>query len=267
MRLDNEIALYQFAQGVSSDAALLDQFSQLDTAKQRKRFVHFYCRICEYKFVDSEIEQALADCSLDATDVLYRYLNLHRLTTGSNVIYIPHSANPPGGTLDKAYRLLLHLFKIAYQRRFAVEKEDPANWRYWDLANPEIVQDIRTSHQALMEDIYNNPSFRSEFACLAKLWYEQYVLTWDEPLEPESAPEPQTKFDFVTYDEMVEESNQGSTVTKSFNAIGTIGHSVTKGLAVRYGLDIDKARILMFDVIDRYLRETYNTEFFGLVIG
>lgn len=159
LSLDEEIALYQFGQGIHSEADLLNQFSQFDKRKQQSRFVYFYCQVCDYEFVDADIEQALTDCSLATTDALYKYLNLSRLTSGStNAICTPHSANPPGGTLDKAYAVLLSLFKIHHQRLFALEKSNPTNWQYRDLSNPEVVQTIRTTHQTLVEEVYINPS-------------------------------------------------------------------------------------------------------------
>lgn len=262
MSLEDEIVMYQFAQGVRSLADLRNHFSQLDESKKKKRFVHFYCQVCEGEFVDADIEQALTDCSLETTDAIYRYLNLHRLAGGSKrILCIPHTANPPEGSLDKAYTVLLCLFKIDYQRCFSIGKTNPADWQYRDLSSTEIVQEIRSGHQALIDEVYTNPSFRSEFVSLAKLWHEQNTLDQAMFQEPEPVSERQTKFDFITYDELVTESNKlvGNRLSSSF---GILCHSVEKGLAVRYGLALEKARKLVFDVIERHLHETYHSDLF-----
>ncbi|WP_420148966.1 DUF5958 family protein [Spirosoma sp.] len=267
MNFEDEIVLYQFAQGVYPMTDLRDQFSLLSAEKQRKRFVHFYCKVYEYAFTDADIDKALADCSLDATDAVYDYLNLRRLVKGpKNVVCIPHSASPPEGRLDKVYGVLLNLFKINYQRQYALGKTNPTDWQYRDLSNPEIVQEIGSSHQTLLDEVYTNPSYRSEFASMAKLWYEQDRLSQSRYQEPEPAPERQTTFDFITYDELINESNKlfegNSDEMKLSNAFGMLRQSVEKGLAKRYGLPIEKARKLLFDVMERHLRETYNVDLF-----
>lgn len=261
MRLENEITLYQFAQSVRPIADLQDRFRQLDSGKQRKRFVHFYCRVHDYEFEEADIEQALADCGLDTSDALYEYLNLHQLATGStNVVCIPYTANPPGGTLDKAYTVLLHLYKTGYYRRFVFEKTDPADWTYQDLSDHAFVRELLTSHQALVEKIYENPSYRSEFASLAKLWYAEHLLAEEADHREQEPPETQTNFDFVTYDELVTE--KALATNKSWDAIGLLSNSVAKSLSIQYGLDLDKARNVMFAVIDKHAWETYHTELF-----
>ncbi len=260
MSLEEEIVLNQFGQGVRSVANLLDQFIQLEEAQQRKQFVDLYCQVWEFKLVDADVEQALADCSLKATDLIYAYLNLHRLTTGlKNVICIPHSANPPEGRLDKAYQLLLYLFKTDYQRRFALEKGNSTNWWYWDLSDSEISQGILTRHRELVDEIYNTPGFWSEFAVIAKRWYDDELLTQTQFQEP--APGSQTHFNFLTYDEVVTESVMLFD-DKDSRAIGLLRHSLAKALSVRYRLAAEQVNRLIVDVIERHLQETYNTGLF-----
>lgn len=261
MHLEDERTLYQFAQGIQPLADLRGRFSQLDTGKQRKRFVYFYGRVRDYEFEEADIEQALADCGLNTSDALYEYLNLHQLATGStNVVCIPHTANPPGGTLDKAYTVLQHLYKTGYYRRFVSEKTDPADWMYQDLSDHAFVRELLTSHQALLDKIYENPRFRSEFVCLAKLWYAEHLLAEKADHREQKPPETQTNFHFVTYDELVTE--KALATNKSWDAIGLLVNSVAKGLSIQYGLDLDKARNVMFAVIDKHAQETYYTELF-----
>lgn len=255
MNLEEEIIINQFGQGVRSVADLLDEFTQLDEDQRRSRFVHFYCQVCDFRLADSDIEQALADCSLKVTDPTYDYLKLHRLKTGlKGIIWIPDTGNPPEGGLGKPYELLLRLFKKDFQRRFELEKENPSKWWYWDLSNQEISQGILTSHQKRVEEVYNNPSFRSEFACLAKLWHKNAIENQASYKEP--SPEQQTHFTFVTYDQMI--ANHLHFGNKYFPAIWLIRNAVENALSKRYQLDTDLARRLTQDVIERHLKETFN---------
>ena len=258
MSLEEEIALYQFGQGVRSADDLLSRFIHLSENQQRSQFINLYCQVSDSALVDSDIEQALADCSLEASDAMYAYLNLDHFKTGSKrVVYIPHTENPPDGKLEKAYEVILYLFKAAYQRRYALEKENPTKWWYWDLSNDEVAQGILTRHQALVDEVYNTPSFRSEFTSLAKLWYENKLR--DQTRFKEPASERQTHFGFLTYDEMVTESVDHD---KHERAIWLLGRALEKAFSRRYQLDTDQARRLTFDVIERHLRETYQTGLF-----
>jgi len=41
----------------------------------------------------------------------------------------------PENELNKTFTLFLSLFKIAYQRRYQEEKNNPDKWWYWDLSD------------------------------------------------------------------------------------------------------------------------------------
>ena len=258
MSLEEEITINQFGQGVHSVADLLDQFTQADEHQRRARFFDLYCHVWELNLVDSDIEQALADCSVTAADATCDYLNLHRLRAGSkSMLWIPDTGNPPDGTLEKPYQLLLHLFRADYQRRFALEKENPTTWWYWDLSDTKIAQSILTRHRELVDEVYAIPSFRSEFVSLAKLLHEH--MGFPQARFPKPAPEHQNQFNFLTYDEMITEFVQGS---KYIRAIALLRHSLEKALSIRYRLTTDEARRLTLDVINRHSQEIYNTDFF-----
>ncbi len=256
MSLEEDIALNQFGQGVQSVAQVLDQFSQLNEEQKRKLFIQLYCEVSAAELVEADVEQALADCSLKTTDPIYSYLKLHRLTTGlKGVVWIPETANPPEGKLDKSYQVLLYLFKTDYQRRFALEKENPTSWRYWDLSNPEIIQSILTTHRELVEQVYNVATFRSEFACLAKRWYEDLYLSQYQAQEPE--PEPQIHSTFQTYDEVLNASVFTDQIARS---LGLVRQALANALSIRYKLNAEQVNRLIVDVTMRHLQETYHID-------
>ena len=261
MSIEEEIAINQFGQGVRSVADLLDQFIELDENQRKIWFFDLYCHVGRIALTDSDIEQALADCSLTATDATYDFLNLNRLKAVFKSILRIHNildtGNLPDGSLEKAYQLLLYLFKKDYQRRFALEKENPATWWCWDLSNSEITQGILTRHQALIDEVYTTPGFRSEFVSVAKLLHEHTGLPETRPPKPTSAH--RNQFNFLTYDEMMTEFVQGS---KHSRAIALLRNSLEKALSIRYRLNADQARRLTMAVIERHLQETYNTGLF-----
>ena len=163
----------------------------------------------------------------------------------------------PKGDYELAYKFLLFLFKAAYQRRSVLG--NPANWRYWNLSSPNVIQDIRTRHQEALEQVYANSSFRSEFACIAKLWHERRTLQQAKRQEP--APEPDNHFTFLSYDEMLTESIKTFT-DKQMQGVRLLSHSLEKALSLQYGFDADEVRRVIDDVVERHLRETYDTDLF-----
>lgn len=252
MSLDEEITLYQFAQGVQAEASLLDRFSQLKYDKKAGWFLDVSSQVRALKPIDADRQQAMTDSGLTDTDVDNVFPKANRLKIAIYTI-MQH----PEGDYAHAYKLLLYLFKAAYQRR--VTSGNPARWRYVDLSSPDVVENIRTRHQHALEDVYANPGFRSEFASIAKLRHERYTLWKAEPQEP--TPEPQTHFTFLSYDEMITESIKAFT-DKQMRGIYILSHSLEKALSAQYGFDADEARRVIDEVVERHWRETYDTDLF-----
>ncbi|GAB3767469.1 hypothetical protein GCM10028818_00320 [Spirosoma horti] len=256
MKLEEEIAINQFGQGALSEADLLDAFAQLDASQQRKQFVQLYFYVSSQNLAASDIDQARAACSLTAEDPVNSYLNLEYLKIGSRgVIYTPHSAEPPEGDLVKPYKVMLYVFKANYQQRYATEKDSSATWRYRDFSKSETVQDILDTHQRLAEEIYANTSFRTEFKTMAKLWHKRHELM--QALRQEAPAEPQTRFDFVRYDQ-IEHNPTWKAANQCMQSCALLRSSVDKALFRQYGLDIDDIRRLTLNVIDRHMQETYS---------
>lgn len=260
MSLEEEILINQFGQGVRSSVDVIDQFTQLDNAQQRHRFVFLYCELGESTWSESDVRQALADCSLENPEVMYNYLNFGRLTASTKrSILIPHTSNPPNGRLDRAYEVLLALFKIGYQRRFALENSNSNAWQYRNLSDPEVVKSIMDQHRSLVEQVYANSGYRSEFACLAKSWRDDKLSRQQQASEPTDAP--QTHFDFMTYDEMVT-NLLAQFDNKNARGLSMLRHSLAQALVKQYGLSPSQANRLVFDVIERHLLDTYNMTLF-----
>lgn len=259
MSLEDEILINQFGQGVRSSADVLDQFNQLDTDGQRHHFFSLYCELARSTWSESDTRQALTDCSLVDPEAMYAYLHLYRLTGDPRRrILVPDSSNPLNDQLDRAYEVLLGLFKIGYQRRFALEKNNSSAWQYWDLSGPEVVQRIMDQHQDLVRHVYMDPSYRSEFVCLAKSWRDDKLARQQQALE--AADKPHNSFNFMTYDQMVEEFiTQFS--EKSAHALRHLRHSLAQALIKQYKLSQSQGDQVVTDVIGRHLLDTYNMTF------
>jgi hypothetical protein len=257
MSLEEEIAINQFGQGALSEADMLNAFAQLDLPHKRKRFIQLYLYVSSQKLAASDVDQALADCSLTAEDPINKYLNLEYFKVGSKgVLYTPRMTEPPDGDLVKPYKVLLYVFKANYQRRYAVEKDSSTKWWYRDFSKTETAQDLMDTYYRLAEEIYDNASYRTEFVTMAKLWHKYHLLADASRHEPPA--EPQTQFDFVRYDQIVYGTNW-TAINESMRACALLRGSVEKALFKQYGQDIDEIRRLTLDVINRHMHETYSS--------
>lgn len=254
MNLEDEIAIYRFAQGVHSAEEVLSRFDQIDEYEKQMRFMELDGLVWQLKPIDADLDQVIANSLLTDTAISEEVLKAYRSKLGSRRI-----TRLIEGKFDQSYTLLLNLFKTAYQRGFTLG--NPANWRYWDLSNPDVVQDIRTRQQALINEVYAAPSFRSEFTSIAKLWHEHGTSLQTRQKKPDPAPERQTHFHFLSYDEMISESIKVVN-DKTIHGIRVLLHSMEKALAVRYGLASDDAKRVALAVIERHLRDTYNVGLF-----
>jgi hypothetical protein len=252
MKLAEEIILYQFAQGVHPVADLVKRFSQLDEGEKMRHFLELNSIIRKLKSTEDDFQQALSDNSLAEGDLPAVFFKDNRLKVG-----VYNMSNLQEGDYEKAYTFLLYLLKTAYQRQAALK--DPTDWRYWDLSNPEVVQNIQTRHQEAVEAVYANPSYRSEFASIAKLWHERYESR--KPKSQEPVPERQTHFTYMSYEEMISESINVFNDKQTFG-IDVLRHSLEKALAKQYLVNKEEANRVIWEVIERHLRETYNTDLF-----
>ncbi|RCR70046.1 DUF5958 family protein [Larkinella punicea] len=247
MTLEEEIAIVRFGQGVLSHDELLAHFSQLDEDLKMKRIFELYHLIDPSKLVDTDIEQALVASALGEDYQSCVVLRGHRLSRVR--LNITESA------IEKDYILLLNLFKIAYQSRLASIKEEKSKeWRYRDLSDDETVQALLSAHRELVEEVYNNPGFRSEFTSLAKLWKAHNTVS--EARHQESAPVRKSQTGFLSYDEVMTESVESMKFLEEMNkysrVMAILNHALKKALSIQYGLGSSQADRLIKDVMKRH---------------
>ncbi|QDK81809.1 hypothetical protein EXU85_25635 [Spirosoma sp. KCTC 42546] len=117
MSLEEEITIYQFGHGVYSVSDSLERFNQLDEHAKKIWLYELYSLIQLLNPVDADIEQAIVDSSLNPTDTPCISLKARR--------FRPRLVFLPDGEPEKIAELLLYVFKVAYQRSYALEKENP----------------------------------------------------------------------------------------------------------------------------------------------
>lgn len=250
LSLSDEITFNQFGQGVVSELALLERFSQFNEEQKRMRVLSLFTLARQSKLNEEDIKQVLTDVPPTKPDQSpFSILYTSRLNKGLRI-------NLAETELDNSFVLLLRLFKTAYQRCYEREKGNIANWWYWDLSKPETVQRIVSRHNELVEEVYNDPGFKSEFSCIAKLWNKRKENRGIPQQDP--TPDSPTRFNFLSYDEIVY-SSMIACWDKTLHSIMALENALKNALSKRYGLPIELIERVTNNVIERYYREMYNS--------
>ncbi|ADB37820.1 DUF5958 family protein [Spirosoma linguale] len=248
MSLDEEIAICQFGQGISSINELQSHFTQLNHELKKIYLYELYDLIRQLNPLKVDLDLALADSPLDATytpsvNLKSGWLNLERSTLTK-----PEE--------ERNFIFLLYLYRTTYRRNYTLNQENATTWQYQDLSKPDVVQNILTTHHNLLEAIYNNPSYRTEFLSLAKLWHDQF--NFRAPNQPEPTASHANQFHFLDYDELITASlNMFSLKTMRSSLL--LRHSLEKALSIQYKIDLQQARQLVIEITRRHLQEKDNS--------
>ncbi|MCX6216079.1 DUF5958 family protein [Spirosoma sp.] len=248
MSLDEEIAICQFGQGISLVNELQSHFVHLDDELKKIYLYELYDLIRQLNPLEADLDRALADSPLDASytpsvNLKSGWLNLERSTLKKL-------------EEERNFIFLLYLYKTTYKRNYILNQDNATAWQYQDLSKPEVVQNILTTHHNLLETIYNDPSYRTEFLSLAKLWHDQF--NFRDPNQPEPTPSRANQFHFLDYDELVTASlNMFSLKTMRSSVI--LRHSLEKALSIQHKIDSQRAKRLVIEIARRHLREKYNS--------
>ena len=140
MKLEDEILVNKFGQGLVAIEQLTEDFSLLEVFQKKEFLNGFLYLIMQSKPKKEDIEPAMLDSGLKPT-----FTPCILLKKGVANHDLEKLVNLPENELTKVFVLLLSLFKIAYKRRFAVEKDNPDKWWYWDLSDNEKVEMIMKS--------------------------------------------------------------------------------------------------------------------------
>ncbi|WP_417942652.1 DUF5958 family protein [Flavobacterium sp. RS13.1] len=137
MELLNEIQVNKFGQGLIQINDLSNIFSLL-TLNEKKEFLNdILFLIMQSKPKEEDIENAIEESNLKKT-----YTPCILIKKGVANHNLKKLLELPENEINKSFILLLHLFKISYNRRFEIEKDDVNKWWYWDLSDDKKVKTI-----------------------------------------------------------------------------------------------------------------------------
>lgn len=137
MKLKDEILINQYGQNLVEREMILTKFNPLDINEKEMYLDDLLNLIMQSKPYDSDIEKAIIASNLKSTCT-----PCVMLRKGVANYLLVKITKLPERELDKSVVLLLELFKIAYQRRFKEEKNNPNKWWYWDLSKEENLESI-----------------------------------------------------------------------------------------------------------------------------
>ena len=111
------------------------------------------------------------------------------------------------------------------------------------------------THEELVEEVYSNVSFQSEFRSYAKLWF---TLKTEQQLKPKApaAPNP-SGVNFISYYELLAKPKiepDSPLVVKCKTGITFLYSSLSRALSILYKLNAEETRQLIFAVADRHVQ-------------
>jgi hypothetical protein len=135
MKLEDEILVNKFGQGLVVVEQLTEIFGLLDWTQKKSFLTDILYLIMQSKPKEEDIEPAIKESGLKPT-----FTPCVLLRKGIANHHLIKIVELPEAELGKAIVLLLHLFKVAYKRRFDIEKNNPDKWWYWDLSDNKKVE-------------------------------------------------------------------------------------------------------------------------------
>lgn len=130
MKLDEEILLNKFGQDLVEIEQIIHNFMGIDRSQKRNFLNDLVHLIIQSKPQNSDIEMAIKHSGLKSTHtpcvLLRKGVAPHQLF---KILELPDAE------VSKSLVVLLSLFKVAYNRRFEIERGNPNKWWYWDLSD------------------------------------------------------------------------------------------------------------------------------------
>jgi hypothetical protein len=140
MKLEDQILVNRFGQGLIAIDQLTPGFRLLELMTKKKFLNELLFLIMQSKPEEGDVEPAIIKSDLKST--FTPCVLLKRGVANHNLKKI---INLPEYELTKAFVLLLNLFKVAYERRFIDEKDNPHKWWHWDLSDHEKLEKVMES--------------------------------------------------------------------------------------------------------------------------
>ena len=137
MSIEDEILVNKYGQNLISIQELIDKFELLDLAPKKIFLNDIIYLIMQSKPNYGDIDLAIKESELKPT-----FTPCVLLQKGVANHHLKKIIELPDAELNKVFVLLLSLFKVAYIKRFDIEKGNPNKWWYWNLSDNKIIEAI-----------------------------------------------------------------------------------------------------------------------------
>lgn len=130
MERQSKININKFAQNIIDIDTLFEVFVHKSVTEKRiflREFVYYF--LIQSKPENIDVEGAIINSSLKDTYtscVLLKKFGVSKMGL-EKILKLPENE------LRKAFVLLLNLYKIAYNRKYLEERNNPDKWWFWDL--------------------------------------------------------------------------------------------------------------------------------------
>lgn len=128
MNIEQKIELNLFGQGLINVEKLKDTFNMFNEEYQRQYLEKLILLIIQSKPLETDLDNAIIQSKIKST--FTPCVILKNGLIKKNFIKV---LNLPKNELDKAFIILVYIFKIAYLRKFEIEKNNPTKWWFWDF--------------------------------------------------------------------------------------------------------------------------------------
>lgn len=139
LKISDTISLNRYGQKLIGHEILLSLFSSFELYEKRRYLQEIIALIVQSKPRIEDIDSAIFESKLKTT-----YTPCVLLKKGVDNHYLNKIAELAEIELDKAFLLLLALFRVAYQRRFEAERNHSHKWWYWDLSDENNIKKIES---------------------------------------------------------------------------------------------------------------------------
>lgn len=137
MNIDTEILINQYGQVLIDEERIMQLFDSFDTDSRNTFFTELLNLILQSKPKDEDIEVAIFNSGLKST-----FTPCVLLRKGVENHHLEKLIKLPENELNKVFKLLMNLFKIAYKRRFEAERNNLDKWWYWDLSDKDNIEKL-----------------------------------------------------------------------------------------------------------------------------
>ncbi|MDF2934042.1 MAG: hypothetical protein K0R36_3373 [Chryseobacterium sp.] len=138
LKIEDTIPINKYGQGLTDMFQIVDLFKVFDNEKKRYYLEEIVALIMQSRPTSEDIEPAIKESQLRPT-----LTPCVLLRKGVETYKLKKIINLPENELEKSLKLLLALFKMAYQRRFNDEKNNSGKWWYWDLSDETNINKIK----------------------------------------------------------------------------------------------------------------------------